>query len=93
MGEKVNIKIKDKEYVVRGSDNRDQIMKVATYVDRRIKEISDSGKGLSDDRIAVLTALDIAGDYFQLLEEKKDLLSEINRRSQRLMQRLNMVLK
>jgi cell division protein ZapA len=93
MGEKVNIKIKDKEYVVRGSDNRDQIMKVATYVDRRIKEISDSGKGLSDDKIAVLTALDIAGDYFQLLEEKKDLLAEIKRRSQRLMQRLNTVLK
>jgi cell division protein ZapA len=93
MGEKVNIKIKDKEYVVKGSDNRDQIMKVATYVDRRIKEISDSGKKLSDDKIAVLTALDIAGDYFQLLEEKKDLLAEIKRRSQMLMERLNTVLK
>ncbi|MEA3358083.1 MAG: cell division protein ZapA [Thermodesulfobacteriota bacterium] len=93
MGENVNIKIKDKEYIVKGSDNRDQIMKVATYVDRRIKEISDSGKGLPDDKIAVLTALDIAGDYFQLLEEKKDLSAEIESKSQRLMQRLNTVLK
>ena len=92
MGEKVNIKIKDKEYVVRGSDNRDQIMKAAEYVDGKIKEISDSGKGLTDDKIAVLTALDIAGDYFQLSEEKKDLLTEIERRSQRLMQRLDTVL-
>ena len=92
MGEKVNIKIKDKEYVVRGSDNRDQIMKAAEYVDSKIKEISDSGKGLTDDKIAVLTALDIAGDYFQLSEEKKDLLTEIERRSQRLMQRLDTVL-
>jgi len=92
MGEKVNIKIKDKEYVVRGSDNRDQIMKAAAYVDSKIKEISDSGKGLTDDKIAVLTALDIAGDYFQLSEEKKDLLTEIERRSQRLMQRLDTVL-
>ena len=91
MGEKVNIKIKDKEYVVRGSDNRDQIMKAAAYVDSKIKEISDSGKGLTDDKIAVLTALDIAGDYFQLLEEKKGLVAEIKRRSQRLMQRLNTV--
>ena len=92
MGEKVNIKIKDKEYVVRGSDNRDQIIKAAAYVDSKIKEISDSGKGLTDDKIAVLTALDIAGDYFQLSEEKKDLLTEIERRSQRLMQRLDTVL-
>ncbi len=92
MGEKVNIKIKDKEYVVRGSDNRDQIIEAAAYVDSKIKEISDSGKGLTDDKIAVLTALDIAGDYFQLSEEKKDLLTEIERRSQRLMQRLDTVL-
>ena len=92
MGEKVKIKIMDKEYVVRGSDNWDQIIEAAAYVDSKIKEISDSGKGLTDDKIAVLTALDIAGDYFQLSEEKKDLLTEIERRSQRLMQRLDTVL-
>jgi cell division protein ZapA len=92
MDEKVNIKIKDKEYVIRGSDNRDRIIKVAAYVDNKIKEISETKTGLPDDKIAVLTALDIAGDYFQLLEEKKGLLEEVKRRSQRLMQRLSTVL-
>jgi cell division protein ZapA len=92
MDEKVNIKIKDKEYVIRGSDNRDRIIKVAAYVDNKIKEISEIKTGLPDDKIAVLTALDIAGDYFQLLEEKKGLLEEVKRRSQRLMQRLSTVL-
>jgi len=92
MDEKVNIKIKDKEYVIRGSDNRDRIIKVAAYVDNKIKEISEIKAGLPDDKIAVLTALDIAGDYFQLLEEKKGLLEEVKRRSQRLMQRLSTVL-
>jgi len=92
MDEKVNIKIKDKEYVIRGSDNRDRIITVAAYVDNKIKEISEIKTGLPDDKIAVLTALDIAGDYFQLLEEKKGLLEEVKRRSQRLMQRLSTVL-
>ncbi|MBN1227983.1 MAG: cell division protein ZapA [Deltaproteobacteria bacterium] len=92
MDEKVTIKIKDKEYVIRGSDNRDRIIKVAAYVDNKIKEISEIKTGLPDDKIAVLTALDIAGDYFQLLEEKKGLLEEVKRRSQRLMQRLSTVL-
>lgn len=92
MDEKVNIKIKDKEYVIRGSDNRDRIIKVAAYVDNKIKEISEIKTGLPDDKIAVLTALDIAGDYFQLLEEKKGLFEEVKRRSQRLMQRLSTVL-
>jgi cell division protein ZapA len=92
MGEKVRIKIQDREYVVRGSDERQQILRVAAYVDRKLKEISDSKKGLSVDKTAILAALDIAGDYFQLIKEKEDLLAEVNSRSQRLMQGLNRAL-
>jgi len=92
MGEKVRIKIQDREYVVRGSDDREQILKVAAYVDRKLKEISDSNKGLSVDKTAILAALDIAGDYFQLIKEKEDLLAEVNSRSQRLIQGLNRAL-
>jgi cell division protein ZapA len=92
MGEKVRIKIQDREYVVRGSDDREQILKVAAYVDRKLKEISDSNKGLSVDKTAILAALDIAGDYFQLVKEKEDLLAEVNSRSQRLIQGLNRAL-
>jgi cell division protein ZapA len=92
MDKKVTIKIKDREYAIRGSDDTEQILKVAEYVDKKLKEISDSKKELSEDRAAILAALDIAGDYFQLIKEKEVLLSEINKRSQRLMQSLNMVL-
>lgn len=92
MGEKVRIKIQDREYVVRGSDEREQILRVAAYVDRKLKEISGSKKGLSVDKTAILAALDIAGDYFQLIKEKEDLLAEVNSRSQRLIQGLNRAL-
>ncbi|NVL91669.1 MAG: cell division protein ZapA [Desulfobacterales bacterium] len=92
MGEKVRIKIQDREYVVRGSDEREQILRVAAYVDRKLKEISDSKKGLSVDKTAILAALDIAGDYLQLIKEKEDLLAEVNSRSQRLIQGLNRAL-
>ena len=92
MGEKVRIKIQDREYVIRGSDDREQILKVAAYVDRKLKEISDSNKGLSVDKTAILAALDIAGDYFQLVKEKEDLLAEVNSRSQRLIQGLDRAL-
>ena len=92
MDEKVKIKIKDKEYVIRGSDDREQILKVAAYVDKRLQEIGDSKKELSEDRTAILAALDIAGDYFQLLKEKEVLLAEINNRSKRLIQHLDLAL-
>ena len=92
MTETVKIKIQDREFAVKGSDNREQILKVAAYVDQKLKEINDSAKGLSDDKMAILVALDVAGDYFQLLKEKEDLLADIKNRSQRLIQNLSLVI-
>lgn len=90
--EKVKIKIRNREYAIRGSDDREQILKVAAYLDGKLKEISDSKKELNDEKTAILAALDIAGDYFQLIKEKEDLLREINNRSQKLIHSLNMVM-
>jgi cell division protein ZapA (FtsZ GTPase activity inhibitor) len=92
MAATVKIKIQNREFAVKGSDDREQILQVAAYVDQKLKELGDSVKGLTDDRKAILAALDIAGDYFQLLKEKEDLLAEINDRSKRLVQNLDLVL-
>jgi len=92
MDDKVTIRIKDTEYAIRGSDDREQILKVAEYVDKKLREISEFKKELSEDKKAILTALDIAGDYFQLIKEKEVLLAEINNKSKRLIQSLDLAL-
>ena len=92
MDEKITIRIKDTEYAIRGSDDREQILKAAEYVDKKLREIHEFKKELSEDKKAILTALDIAGDYFQLVKEKEVLLAEINNRSNRLLQRLDLAL-
>jgi len=92
MEDKFTIKIKDTEYAIRSSDDREQILKAAEYVDRKLREIDEFKKELSEDRKAILTALDIAGDYFQLIKEKEVLLAEINNRSKRLLQHLDLAL-
>ena len=92
MNDKVTIRIKDTEYAIRGSDDREQILKAAEYVDKKLREINEFKKELSEDKKAILTALDIAGDYFQLIKEKEVLLAEINNRSKRLLQRLDLTL-
>jgi len=92
MDDKVIIRIKDTEYAIRGSDDREQILKAAEYVDKKLREINKFKKELSEDKKAILTALDIAGDYFQLIKEKEVLLAEINNRSKRLLQSLDLAL-
>lgn len=92
VNEIVTIKIRDREYTIRGADDKELILKVAAYVDQKLKEIGGSSKGLNDEKAAILAALDIAGDYLQLIKEKEDLLREINNRSQKLMLSVNTVL-
>ena len=92
MTETVKIKIQNREFAVKGSDKREQILQVAAYVDQKLKEVGDSAKGVSEDKKAILAALDIAGDYLQLLKEKEDLLAKINDRSKRLIQTLDLAL-
>lgn len=88
----ITIKIRDSEYAIRGADDKERMLKVAAYVDQKLREIRGSGKGLNDEKAAILAALDIAGDYFQLIKEKEDLLREINNRSQKLILSLNTVM-
>ena len=92
VNETVTIKIKDREYTIRGADDKERILKVAAYVDQKLREISGSNKGLNDEKAAILAALDIAGDYLQLIKEKEDLLREINNRSHKMNLSVNTVL-
>ena len=92
VNETVTIKIKDREYTIRGADDKERILKVAAYVDQKLKDISGASKGLNDEKAAILAALDIAGDYLQLVKEKEDLLREINNRSQKMNLSVNTVL-
>ena len=92
MDDNVTIRIKDTEYAIRGSDDREQIVKAAEYVDKKLREINEFKQELSEDKKAILTALDIAGDYFELIKEKEVLLAEINNRSKRLLQHLDLAL-
>jgi cell division protein ZapA len=92
VNETITIKIRDREYTVRGADDKERMLRVAAFVDQKLKEISGSSKGLNDEKAAILAALDIAGDYFQLIKEKEDLLREINNRSQKLILSVSAVL-
>ena len=92
VNETVTIRIRDKEYNIRSADDKERMVRVATYVDQKLQEISGSTKGLNDEKTAILAALDIAGDYFQLIQDKEELLREINNRSQKLIVNLNTVM-
>jgi cell division protein ZapA len=59
--EGITIYILDKEYLIACSDDeRHDLQRSADYLDKKMREIRDSGKIIGSDRIAVMAALNIS---------------------------------
>lgn len=65
---RVTVRIMGQEYKLVSDEPLDYMQNVAGYVDDKIMEIAKSNKKLSTAMIAVLTALNVADEYFKLLE-------------------------
>ena len=80
----VRVRILDREYLIRSDGDEAQVQEIAAFVDRRFREIRERTEGLSDKKSAILVAFHIAGEYFQLLEERDRLVREIQDRAKAL---------
>lgn len=76
---RVEVRIAGKDYALLGSASDEYIQKIALYVDKRMNEIMKSNHTLSTSMVAVLTALNIADDYFKSLENSEDLEKELKK--------------
>ena len=72
---RVKVKIYGQEYVIAGEMSREDIVKVAAYVDNKMMEITEAAKaaGANPSSIAVLSAVNITSEHFKMLEEMEDL--------------------
>lgn len=70
----VTVTILDKEYLVACRENeRDALHATVDYLNAKMRELRDTGKVIGSERIAVMTALNIAHEF---LEYKQRRVSE-----------------
>jgi len=72
------------EYVLKATENQEEIKKIAEYVDQKMKEIDRSQAINSNAKIAILAALNIAEELFQNQKYKERIEEEVNEESQKL---------
>lgn len=88
MSEPVNVKILDREYAVGVEPSeRDSLVAAAQLLDARMREVRGSNRMAAIDRVAVLTALNLAHELQQLKQaaDQRDqalarTLGELNRK-------------
>jgi len=69
-GNSVRVEIYDQIYNLRGSDP-EYILKLAEYVDAKIRAVAEATNTIDTVRLAVLAALNIADEY-HLLKKKQE---------------------
>jgi cell division protein ZapA len=64
---RVSVRLLDREYQVAcPAEERSDLLDSAEYLDARMREVRDSGKVVGVDRIAVISALNIANELIKL---------------------------
>jgi cell division protein ZapA len=76
----VTVKVLDRDYIIRSEDNEDQVRKVADLVNKKFQRIKEHADGMTEKKIAILAAFDIAGEYLHLVKEHDALRSELQAR-------------
>ena len=78
------VQIFGREYKIRGHADESYIRKMAKYVDDKMKELSANASLPSQDRLAVLAALNIADELFQEREKSSETIDDVEQRAGRL---------
>jgi cell division protein ZapA len=73
---KVVIRIAGKDYTLVGAESDEYIQKVGLYIDRKMNEISMRNSSFSTSLAAVLTAINVADDFFKSRENESIISKE-----------------
>jgi cell division protein ZapA len=87
----VRVEIFDQVYNLRGSD-AEYILKLAEYVDNKMRAVSEQTATVDSVRLAVLAALNIADEYHLLKRRVETPKPELRERAQQLANALDEVL-
>lgn len=83
------VEILGKYYSIRCPESElKPLQQAAEYVSKRMKEVQDSGKAINLERIAIITALNIAFELQQVDHQKQGFVSKLNERILQLQERI-----
>lgn len=88
MESKVKVSIYGNEYSIMGDAEPEYILKLSEYIHNKMKEIGKTVSSGNTAQIAILAALNIADEYFQLQEIKGDITGEMEKKTNALISML-----
>ena len=85
----VTVRILEKEYFVScPQDERAALLDSAEYLNKKMREIRDTGKVVGADRIAVMAALNMANELLRLRKQDAELQGAVTGRVKHMRERV-----
>jgi cell division protein ZapA len=91
MDTKIQVEIYGQTYQIKAGADPEYIKNIAKYVDLKMREISSATPTVDSLKIAVLAALNITDEFYQLKMKQQDADRELERRTERINQILNSI--
>ena len=73
MDNKVTVKIYGQEYIIAGDKQPDEILRIAEFVDNKMRLIGRVAGESAPGSIAILSSINIAEEYFDAMEQMENL--------------------
>jgi cell division protein ZapA len=90
---RVSVRLLDREYQVAcPAEERSDLLDSAEYLDAKMREVRDSGKVVGLDRIAVISALNLANELIKLRRNGSSVDAELGTKLQKLRERVESAL-
>jgi cell division protein ZapA len=90
---RVSVRLLDREYQVAcPAEERGDLLDSAEYLDAKMREVRDSGKVVGLDRIAVISALNLANELIKLKRQGTALDGDVGARLKMLRERVEAAL-
>jgi cell division protein ZapA len=89
----IKVEIHDQIYSIRSDGDNKYILDLAAYVDSKMREISSGTMTADSLKVAILAALHIADEYFQLRHTYSQMDSQLATRSAECSEMLDKVLR
>lgn len=80
----IEVYILGQKYTIKGDASEEYIRELASYVDKKLKEVYNILPNITPVKASILAALDIADELFRLRNEQEEVAKHIEEKTNRL---------
>ncbi len=89
----VSLKILDKEYVIACPvEEYETLQASASYLMQKVRDTKESGKVVSNERVVVMSALNIVHEYMRYKKDKDDEIEHLKSQLEHLQSKIDLAL-